>query len=190
MWKWLSDNKDSITALCALLGAAGVLFAAGSLFISALNLRKTKLLNTANAVFQTMKEARDLALKLDTTKSPDISQTPRVVRDSSLFAKLHFSASVYYYRLFRVIDNDTWITYKMDLYYLLRDPEIDSWVDGHHHPNLPSVDSFHPRFIDYLKKIRSERDKSQSARVFSATGSNRDGNYPQLAKGVPDARRS
>jgi hypothetical protein len=110
------------------------------------------MLNQANAVFQTMKEARDLRLRLNPIPPAGASQ------QTKMFAGLHFFASIFQYRLLEFIDHRTWQPFEDDLAILLREPEVAGWLSGAPSTTrLPSLEGFDPQFIEYLKSVHQRR---------------------------------
>jgi hypothetical protein len=141
IWCWLNFNKDSIGPIIQLLGAVGVAFAAVSFF-------RTQHLNQANAVFQMMKEARDLQLKLN-SPPPNAASVEMKLRMG-----INFHASIFQYRYLNFVDETTWKPFEDDLELLMCNPDFVNWLYGGANViHLPPIDKFDPRFIDYLKSI-------------------------------------
>jgi len=141
LWCWLNFNKDSIGPLVQLLGVIGVVVAAVGFF-------RTQHLNQANAVFQVMKEARDLQLKLDP------SSASKITNSRKLWMGINFHASIFQYRHLNFVDETTWKPFEDDLESLVRDQHFVTWLYGKAIiPDFPSADKFDPRFISYLKSI-------------------------------------
>jgi hypothetical protein len=143
-WCWLNFNKDTIGPIVQLLGVAGVIFAARSFF-------RTQQLNQANAVFQTMKEARDLQLKLN--PPPAGGAAPKEV---TYRMGLNFHASIFQYRLLDFVDEATWRPFEEDVESMVRNADIANWLRGEPNKNLPSLAKFDPRFIEYLRSVQQQ----------------------------------
>ncbi len=140
-WEWLKDNKDQISALASFFGALSLVVAARAYY-------RTQKLNQANAVYNAMKEARDLRLKQYPLEERQIRSDPRWVG-------VHFYASIDQYRVLGLIDSETWKNFENEIEGLLRDPEIRNWLANRAGgPNgFPPVTELDQRFVDYLRGI-------------------------------------
>lgn len=143
-WQWLGENKDPLSALSAVIGA-------GSLIVAVVAFARSQRLNRANAVYQAMKEARDLRLLEFPIKCSGRYSDPLVVG-------LNFYASIDQYRLTGLIDKQTWGNFERDLTGLVSLKPIQDWLDEKPTtaPILPPVTLYDPRFVAHLRKIRSE----------------------------------
>ena len=143
-WQWLGINKDQLSALSAIFGA-------GSLVVAVFAFIRAQRLNKANAVYQVMKEARDLRLK-------EFPIKPSCRNSDPLFVGLNFFASIDQYRLTGLIDKQTWKNFERDLKGFVSLKPIQDWLDQN--PGaaqiLPPVTDFDSRFIEHLRRIRSE----------------------------------
>jgi hypothetical protein len=170
LWNWfvfpcrlLTDYKDAISSI-------GVIVAAAALCVAAFNLRKTKRLNTANAVYVIMKDIRDLQLRFrletaqshgnhESSKPAALGRIPAQAQRRQLYliTRIQHTASIFLYKHLGVIDKNTWRPFQTDLYDMVEQPEVDQWLAGRKVPGLPLVDDFDPRFIRYAKKVRRRR---------------------------------
>ena len=142
LWCWLNFNKDSIGPLIQILGLLG-------LAVAAVSFMRTQHLNQANAVFQMMKEARDLRLKLD-APAPNAVPAP-----TKLWMGMNFYASIFQYRHLEFVDAETWKPFEDDLEAHMRNEDFVNWLNGGENVmRLPDVHKFDPRFIEYLKSIQ------------------------------------
>jgi hypothetical protein len=147
IWRWLGNNKDQIAALTAIVAAISV-------FIAALVYQSAQKLNRANAVYQAMKEARDLRLKQVPFKTLSERADPIAVG-------INFYASIDQYRLSRLIDANTWKNFDKDLEDLVNSDAIVSWLAGKPGApdTLPSPDKFDPRFIEHLRELQQRPNR-------------------------------
>jgi hypothetical protein len=151
-WCWFSFNKEPIGSIVQVLGVAGIVFAARSFF-------RTQQLNQANAVFQLMKEGRDLLLKVDPPIAGSAANKKR-----SLSLGMNFHASMFQYRHLKFVDETTWKPFEDDLEDHMRDQDFVNWLYGRaNEMGLPAAEKFDPRFISYLKTIH-QRVPSAKAR--------------------------
>lgn len=143
IWCWLASQKDSIGPLIQLLGVIGIVF-------GVLGFWRSQQLNQANAVFQMMKEARDLQLKLKPVTAGQI--------DNALILKmgLNFHSSIFQYRHLGFVDAVTWQPFEDDLENWLRDAGFVDWLHGRkNNLELPAACKFDPNFIEYMKSIHA-----------------------------------
>lgn len=149
VWCWFGLNKDSIGSIVQVMGVIGIVFAARTF-------SRTQKLNQANAVFQLMKEARDLVLKLNPPQGGQPLEERR-----KLTLGMNFHASIFQYRHLDFIDDVSWKPFEDDLEVHMRDQNFVNWLYGRQNSlGLTAAAKFDPRFIAYLKTIHQRATAS------------------------------